>query len=672
MSDPLLMRQPSVTGRYWLVLSLLLVLLPHLSRLPIWLAAASVMVIVWRLWRDYRDWPLPGRALRIVLTLLGIGAVIVVFRTILGREAGSALLSVLICLKLLELRTLRDAMLVVFLGYFLVVADFLFDESIFTGLYMFAVVLALSASLIVLNHPAATFARTPFYLKRAGSLLFQAIPLMVVLFVLFPRINSPLWRIPELGNQARTGLSEEMRPGDITNLVESDELVFRVEFSGPIPAADQLYWRGPVLWHTDGRRWFRLSPQQLARISSNALQYESTSEPVRYAIMLEQQPGQWLFALDLPAAQPDVEGGSKVLPDFQLLSNQKLTQRVRYTMSSVTNYRTGDLQPREREYALRLPEQSNPRSRELAQNWRASIADDSALVEHALEYLRTEPFYYTRQPPALGEDSVDQFLFSTRQGFCEHYASAFVTLMRSAGIPARVVTGYQGGDFNAVGNFLEVRQNRAHAWSEVWLHNQGWVRVDPTSVIPPERVVEQQDLVRFQSTAPAAAAAGEAPLLGSALLKLQQGWNAMNYGWNVWVIGFNAERQQALLKKWGIEKLELRTLLLILFCSVAIALAIITFIILYRRPHIADPVLRHYQKFCQRLANAGVECPAHEGPHQLGARAIAALPNSAGAIREIIAIYIALRYGRADASQLATLKRHVERFRPKRLTARRS
>lgn len=664
MSDSLLKHPAPLLGRYWLVLSLLLVLLPHLSRLPVWLAAASLAVLVWRLMRDHRDWPLPGKGLRIVLTLAGIGAVVMVFRTILGHEAGTALLSVLICLKLLELRTLRDAMLTIFLGYFLVVADFLFDESIFTGLYMFAVVLMLSTSLIVLNHPTATLNRTPFYLKRAAALLLQAVPLMVLLFILFPRINSPLWRIPEHSSQARTGLAEEMRPGDITNLVESDELVFRVEFTGTIPDADQLYWRGPVLWHTDGQRWLRLSSQQQARISTNALQYQSLSKPVDYSVVLEPQQGQWLFALDLPAVQPELEGGTQVFPDFQLQSKNKLNRRVRYAMSSVTAYRTGELQPYERVYALRLPDENNPRSHELAQSWRAAIADDEALVQRALDYLRTEPFYYTRQPPALGEDPVDQFLFETRQGFCEHYASAFVTLMRAAEIPARVVTGYQGGDFNAVGNFLEIRQNRAHAWAEVWLPEQGWVRVDPTAVIPPERVIDQQDTVRFQSTTPVTAGGIDSPLLRSGLLRLQQGWNAINYSWSVWVIGFNAERQAALLKKWGIDKLELRTLLTLLFVSVAIAFAVIALIVLYRRPRTTDPVLHHYQRFCQRLIKAGLDCPAYEGPHQLGARAIALLPQHAGAIREIIGAYVTLRYGKDDALHLDTFKRLVDHFRP--------
>lgn len=665
MSDPLLQRHPSATGRYWLVLSLLLVLLPHLSRLPLWLAGASLAVIIWRLVRDYRDWPLPGKALRTILTLLGIGTVVLLFRTIIGRDPGSALLSVLICLKLLELRTLRDAMLVVFLGYFLVVADFLFDESIFTGLYMFAAVLALSTTLIVLNHPTATFARSPFYMKRAGTLLLQAVPLMVLMFILFPRINSPLWRIPEPNAQARTGLSEEMQPGDITHLAESDELVFRAQFDHTIPSADRLYWRGPVLWHTDGRRWHKLSPQEQKLITTGALRrYESLSEPIPYTIILEPQQRQWLFALDLPAMPPAIAGGSQLLSDFQLLSNRKLTERLRYTLSSATTYRTGELQPWEREYALQFSEQSNPRTLALAQQWRASIADDAALVDRALDYFRAEPFYYTRQPPPLGSDPVDQFLFSTRQGFCEHYASSFVTLMRSAGIPSRVVTGYQGADFNAVGNFLEVRQNRAHAWAEVWLAGKGWVRVDPTAVIPPERVMETQDTTRFQSTAPAATDSFDSPLLRSGLLKLQQGWYAMNYAWSVWVIGFNAESQQALLKKWGFDKLGLRALLSMLLISVGITFVIIAYMVLNRQPRNDDPVRHLYQRFLHKLKKAGIDIPLHEGPLQLQVRAIAALPGHGAAIRDIINQYVALRYGGADKSRMALLHRLISRFKP--------
>ena len=664
MSEPLHKRQPPLIARLLLVISLLLALLPHLTRLPLWLAGGSLSVIVWRLLRDYREWPLPGMAIRLLLTLLGMGSVLLVFHTIIGREPGTALLSVMICLKLLELRTVRNAITVIFLGYFLVLADFLFDASIATGLYMFTVVLFLSATLIALNHPAATLARTPHYLKRASSLLIQAAPLMVLFFLLFPRINTPLWNIPDSQAQAKTGLSDEMHLGYITDLAESDELVFRAEFSSAIPSADKLYWRGPVLWNTDGRSWFKLSAQQLARISTRALRYETESEPVHYTVMLEPQKGSWLFALDLPAQLPEIEEGSRVLPDFQLVANRKLQNRVRYTMSSVTAYRTSRLESWEQEYALRLPEQANPRTRQLGQRWRTESKDDAGIVEHALGYFRSQPFFYTRHPPALGNEPVDEFLFSTRQGFCEHYASAFVTLMRAAGIPSRVVTGYQGGELNTVGNFLEVRQNHAHAWAEVWLNHQGWVRVDPTAVIPPERVLDHDDTLRFTSTAPTAPALLDSPLMSSGLLKLQQGWNAVNYTWNVWVIGFNSERQQALLKRWGLDKLEFTALLATIFILVGITFAIIATVVLYRRPGNEDPVLRFYRRFCRRLEKAGIECLPHEGPQQLRDRAVMALPAHADAIREIIALFVSLRYGRGDASQLITLRRLVSGFRP--------
>lgn len=664
MSNSLLQRAPSTVARYWLVLSLLLVLLPHLLRLPLWLSGAVVSVIIWRLLRDYRDWPLPGKLLRLILTLLGIGAVVLVFRTILGREPGTALLTVLLSLKLLELRTLRDAMVMVFLGYFLVAADFLFDESIASGLYLFGTVLALTASLIVLNHPGAGIGRTTFYLQRAALLLLQSLPMMALLFLLFPRIESPLWRIPEKSSVGLSGLSDEMQPGDITKLVLSDELVFRVEFTSAIPAADRLYWRGPVLWQTDGQRWLKLSPQQLQRISSEALDYTPLQAPLPYTIMLEPQSKPWLFALDLPVAAPQLAGGSRLLADFQLLANQPVTKRLRYTLSSAVSYRTGALQTAERAYALQLPAEANPRSRALAQQWRGSTSDDAALVEQALAYLHNEPFFYTREPPPLGNDPVDQFLFVTRQGFCEHYAAAFVTLMRAAGIPARVVTGYQGGEFNAVGNFLEIRQNLAHAWAEVWLAGQGWVRVDPAAVIPAERVIAQQDSLRFQSTASAATTAQDLALFNSALRKLRQGWQAVNYSWSVWVIGFNAERQQALLKKWGFGKVELPTLLGALLISIGISFVMIALLFLYRQPRIDDPVLKLYQHFCRRLAKAGIDCPAHEGPQQLAARAIAALPQHAATIRSIIDRYVALRYGGSSPNQLIELKRSIRRFRP--------
>ncbi len=665
MADRYFTSPPPLIGRYWLVASLLLVLVPHLARLPPWLAAASLTVVLWRLARDRRNWPLPGVALRFLLTLVGVGAVFFVFRAIIGREPGTALLTVLMALKLLELRTLRDAMLVVFLGYFLVVVSFFFDETIFTGLYMVAAVLALSGSLIALNHPAATFARSTHYLKRALTLFMQALPLMVVLFILFPRINSPLWHLPEEAPRARTGLSDEMSPGEMSELADSDELVFRVEFPAALPRADQLYWRGPVLWNTDGRRWSRLTPSQQAQLSTEALAYTRLGSTIDYTVLLEPQTGQWLFALDLPAGLPEISGGAYILPDFQLFSHTLFTEQLRYTLRSVPAYRTGQLDEPQRRYALQLPDAVNPLSRALAEEWRAETADDSVMVTRALDYFRHEPFYYTRRPALLGFDAVDEFLFSTRQGFCEHYAAAFVTLMRAAQIPARVVTGYQGGDFNTLGNFLEVRQNRAHAWAEVWLAGQGWVRVDPTSVIPPERISESLDTTRFRSTAPVAPHYFDSPLLRSALLKMRQGWGTINYAWSTWVIGFDAARQRALLQRWGLDKPDLRQLLLIMVTALGLVLTAITLLVLYQRPRRGDAVSQTYQQFRRRLSRAGVELLAYEGPQQLRTRAIAQLPHQARAIDDIINLYVALRYGRASAaSQLIDFKRLIRRFRP--------
>lgn len=664
MADLYTTAMPPRIGRYWLVASLLLVLSPHLSRLPVWLAVAALAVVIWRLWRDTREGPLPGKMVRFLLMSLGTGAILFIFGTIIGREPGTALLTVLLALKLLELRTLRDAMLATFLGYFLVAVDFFFEESLFTGFYMFAAVLALTVSLIALNHPAAAATRTPHYLKRAGGLLLQALPLMVVLFILFPRISTPLWHMPEEGSRARLGLSEEMNPGQISELADSDELVFRVEFPATLPRADQLYWRGPVLWNTDGQRWQRLSPAEQAQLPDEAVSYAALGETLDYSVMLEPQNGQWLFALDLPAILPEVNGGAYLLGDFQLLSHQRFSERVRYGMRSVAAYRTGQLHAQEHHFALRLPDTANPQARALAERWRAQTRDDSAVVTRALNHFRNDPFYYTRQPPLLGNDAVDEFLFSTRRGFCEHYASAFVTLMRSAQIPARVVTGYQGGDFNSLGRFLEVRQNRAHAWAEVWLAGEGWVRVDPTTVIPPERVTAQLDTDRFRSTAPAASVALDSPWLRSTVLKMQQGWGAINYAWSAWVIGFDAERQKALLQRWGLAKDDIGRVLLVLLAMFGLVLALIAVALLYPRLRASDPVWQLYLRFRGKLARAGVEIFAHEGPHRLHERARQALPHQAEAIAEIITLYVALRYGRAEPAQQRTFARQIARFRP--------
>jgi transglutaminase-like putative cysteine protease len=652
---------PTLSGKLWLITALFLVLLPHLLRMPLGLSLLGVGVFGWRLAHELKGWALPRRALRWLLTLLAFGAVALLFKSVVGRDAGVALLSVMLCLKLLELRTLRDALVTLYIGYFLVLGAFLFSQSLYTGGYLLLVVLLLTAALIALNHPQSSAANTRYYLRYSGQLLLQAFPLMVVLFLLFPRLDGPLWHMPQ-GRTGKTGLSDEIRMGTISSLVESEEVAFRVEFQGTIPAADRLYWRGPVLWQTDGRLWRRLRQPPLPAIPH----FEAHSEPVSYSVTLEAGGNRRLFALDLPATLPQgLDSPALIRPDFQLLADKPLTTTQRYTISSVLNYRTTRLDDSELWAALQLPEEVNSRSLALAQGWANEGLSPEQLIARALNYFRDNDFYYSRQPPLLDRDPVDDFLFNSRRGFCEHYATSFVTLMRAAGVPARVVTGYQGGERNRLGDYLIVRQSNAHAWAEVWLDESGWRRIDPTSNIPPERVEEMVDSQRFATTDLLAGVAQNRQfnLFKKSFYQLRQMWDAVNHGWNQWVLGFDKARQERLLQALGLKEGGWGNLILLMLAALLVLVALISAIVLLQRPRQRDPVQRHYQLFCTKLAKRGVARRANEGPHDYATRAAQALPQYRESIITITRLYVALRYQQpGNGSQLAEFKRAIRKL----------
>ena len=646
-------------GRLWLLAALALVILPQLPRMPLWLSAGCVAVFGWRLLHELRGWPLPGRWLRALLAVVGLGVVLAVHRTFIGLEPGVALLTVMLCFKLLELQRLRDGMVALFMGYFMVVGSFLFDQSMLMGLYLLAAVLLLTAAMVALNHPGGSLGQSRHYLRTGGGLLLQSLPLMLLLFVLFPRLDHPLWAMPDDNSRARTGLSDSLEMGSITDLADSGAVAFRVDFDGPMPAASQLYWRGPVLWQTDGRNWNTLNLPPGPQIPALDIQ----GPALGYHISLEPHRRQWLFALDMPIQLPEGLGQPVgIRPDMQLLSRQELSQKQRYRIHSVLDYRLEADTARYREQALQLPARSNPRSRALAEGWRREGLDDTAIVQAALQLFREQPFFYTRRPPALGADPVDEFVFESRRGFCEHYAAAYVTLMRAAGVPARLVTGYQGGEFNPSGNYLIVRQSHAHAWAEVWLAGQGWLRIDPTSVIPPERIDDSADSGRFEAIGPARQLL-EGAMMTRLLWQLRNHWDALNYRWDRWVQGFDRTRQQELLERLGLHGLDWQGMILTMVGGFILLLLAVA-IMLLRQPRPKDPVLRLYQQFCRKLAALGLARQGNEGASDFARRVSAARPDLQASVQHITALYNRLRYGHADEQTLAQLRQAIRNWRP--------
>ncbi len=638
----------------WLTGALTLVVLPHAPRMPLWVIAAFLVLGLWRLAGALHGSRLPGRLTRLLLQVVLVAGVYLEYGTIMGRTAGIALLITLVGMKLLETRDQRDAYIGVLLAYFLVITNFLYSQSIPTGIYMFLVVVVTTTTLIRLVTDADQMdARAS--LRLGGGMLLQAIPLMLVLFLLFPRIPGPLWGLPEDSINAVTGLSESMSPGDISRLSQSAAVAFRVRFDGAPPPAPRLYWRGPVMWDTDGRRWEVGEPLQLP-----TPRLREGDDVVRYTVTLEPHNQPWLLLLDLPMELPP---GSDLGADLVTRRDEEVTSRIRYPAASALDSRAETAHASALARALDLPADSHPRTRALARQWADTAASPEAIVSQALTHFTTGGFAYTLQPPRLPGDPVDEFLFDSRRGFCEHYATAFTVLMRAAGLPARVVTGYQGGEPNPVDDYWIVRQRDAHAWAEVWLEEQGWVRVDPTAAVAPNRVELGMDGA-LPPPRPAIIGLGEDDVeqLYALMRQLRFGWDAANNWWNQWVLGYGQGRQQSFLARLGIDATDWRELAMGLLVMVGLALGGVAWWLIHGARGRRDGARRLYDRLCRKLARRGVECRTTEGPIHLGQRAGARLPEARGELEAIIDEYVRLRYGRGG--NLPELARRIRRFHP--------
>ncbi|MBB3046263.1 transglutaminase-like putative cysteine protease [Litorivivens lipolytica] len=645
----------------WLFAAQLAVIAPHLPILPFWTALVWGLVALWY-WKIYRgDWHFPGRAMTWGLSLIAVVGVAVEYRTALELEPQVALLVTAFILKLLELKTLRDHWLLLMLAYFLVACSFIFSTSI--G----AVVIALGQLIILLLAQQSLFrpqlAVRPM-MRQTLRVFAQSIPLMLVLFVVFPRFG-PLWSVPLPGESAKTGMSDSMAPGDVSRLSRSSELAFRASFDGPIPAQPDLYWRGLVLEHFDGRSWGR--DRIFIRPPLNAGIERGGADPVRYEVILEHGVHDWLLAI----APAEIERrGAYQDTNYQWLTRSALSGRVRYEVVSYPGAPLTQANPYNLAKNRKLPQGYNPRMRALAADWE-KLEEPAARVAAAERYFRSQPFVYTLEPPKLGTHSMDDFLFGSRRGFCEHYASSFVGLMRAAGVPARVVVGYQGGERNEAGNYLLVHQSDAHAWSEVWLEGQGWVRVDPTAWVAPDRIELGADV----------ALAGEANFLADNLVSLRRfsGFTAIaqlrllmdrvEYQWVRWIVNFDSERQWDILTRL-FDNPDNRKLALLLLIALAFPLLLSALLtISWRRGHRQAPEVRLYERCCARLERCGIVRSRGEAPGDFACRVEREMPEWADWFHGVTAVFSRASYqpigSEAFSQSLSELKR-LEREGPTR------
>jgi protein-glutamine gamma-glutamyltransferase len=623
----------------FLMLGAFLAVLPNVFHLPIWVSTVFLILYSWRLGLVLSGRWLPRDSVRWVAALACIVGVYVQYKTLLGRDSGVALLILFLGLKLMEMKAKRDLYVVIFLSFFILVTSFFYSQSIWAAIMAIVAVWALLAAMLSMHYgPNEVPVAQRF--KSIGIIMLQAAPLAIALFFLFPRIQQPLWGLPSDAHSGRTGISEKMSPGSISALSASQEVAFRVKFSHTAPEQSQMYWRGPVLGEFDGKQWQPLQKSLTPRSTPTIA--AKTSTAIDYTVTLEPHNQRWLFALEFPTGldnQSLKDVDAKLNPDAILESKDAIVNRFRYQASAHLNYKFGaDDVPLSRQNWLELPPSFNPKTLELAAQWQRETPDHDTLVKRALTLFNTERFYYTIKPPLLGRNSVDDFLFTTRSGFCEHYASAFVVLMRALDIPSRVVTGYQGAEKNPVDDYWVVKQADAHAWAEVWIDKKGWVRVDPTSAIAPERIEKGTLGARFAGLNP------EKEKKSEWLEKFKHKADAMTNSWNQWVLNYDRNSQKKLFEMIGFnfdEWLEIAGL----FAGILGILIGVAALITLRPQMPKDPIERIWKTLSDNLEARGLARGKSETSQQWLARIKSELTHNERVQFELICKrYNLLRY----------------------------
>jgi len=637
-----------------LIVASLVSMVPHLTVLPPWVVLWCLTtwgIILLRLKTGRGQ---PGKGVRLLLILGGTTAVFLSSGGGLDRFSGINLLWIMAGIKVMEIQSQRDVMVMVLLTYFLTASILFFDTGLFVGLYAPAALLVVTAVLSRVVHPSSGWRRN---LSLAAGIFFQALPLTLILFLFFPRGQGGLWGLqrPQAGI---SGFSDQLRPGSVSKVVVSRAIAFRAQFAGSLPAPGQLYWRGLTLTDFDGDLW-RIGDKDIAPAPSL-----NGSGKTEYTVTLEPHGQRWLFALDLPV---DASPGTVIKADHTLMSIRRVTRRLQYSVRSLTDYEADrtDVPP---QASLMLPNGSNPQARDLARRWRAAAKEPAEIVQTALRYFSQNEFGYTLQAPLLSRQAIDEFLFRTRKGYCGHYASAFVFLMRAANIPARVVAGYLGGDVNPFGGYLIVRQSHAHAWAEVWQQGKGWRRVDPSLAIAPQRVDRGVASALPQDERAAVEAFGPAGRFSRSWNNIHMAWDAIDNQWNKWVMGYTLVRQKTLLAGLGFDTGGRKGLLLSSLVAVGL-IGLIAGVYAARFLKTAavrdDDVRRTYRLFCSKLARVGLVRTPGQGPLDFAAVVGTARQDLKGKVATIVALYIRLRYDhRGGSEDLKRFKLAVRQFKP--------
>lgn len=663
-------------GLIWVLSSVVLALAPQSLRLPIWVSIIAAVCIAWRILIFMGKLDYPGKSMRVFVVLCIAALSISQIRSLdIGLEAATTLLALGFVFKLIEMQNKRDIYVVLCLCFVMALVSFIYSESVLTTIYFTLVIMVTIGTMVSLNRSASSYDTTSTF-QIAVRIIGQSIPLMIVLFLAFPRI-APLWSVPMQSGSATIGVSDEMSPGDISRLGRSTDLAFRVTFeNSPPPLHANLYWRGLVLDYFDGTTWRRQDTfvypdtAMRARLIANAEDsYVTSGESIQYNIILEPTRQPWLYGLHL--AEPLSAGISRGYK-YELFDDKLVTQRKSYDLQSFRKYET-DLQLPDslRNRSTELPEEGNERSKELATSLRAGVESDRDFVYTVLSLFQQQEFYYTLNPPLLGDNRIDDFLFNTREGFCEHYASAFTYMMRAAGVPARVVVGYQGAEYNRFEDYMMVYQYNAHAWTEVWLEGEGWVRFDPTSIVSPDRI----------NLGVEAALQNDPDFMGESLLSLARfrnsSWgnmlrlrmDAVEYEWNRRVVGYGQEERLELFENLFGKTSEQKILMVMLAGAFLVLLFIALVVLRVKNNKNVSATEKLYRDCCRDLEKIGLGRQQGEGPMDYYQRVVSQQPALEPHLRQITDMYIGLNYAPVNDDEsllkgrLKGLRQEMRHFR---------
>ncbi len=638
-----------LTSLPWTLAALAFSVLPHLPFLPIWATATFVFCCAWRWQIERKRWRLPPAWSRIVLAFVCFVSVYLSYDgAVSGVGPGSALLAVMAALKLLETKKRRDQFVLLFISIFLIMSSLLREQFLWSFPYLIVGVIFTMTAWLHMSESRRTSIGGS--LTSASRLAAYAAPLMIAMWIFFPRIATPFWAVPIDTSAATSGLSDRMSPGDISSLSQSDKVAFRVNFDAEIPPPHKRYWRGYILHTFNGRTWTGSEPS-IDRTAKSEVSYDGAS--VSYQVTMEPTQQHSVFALDIPE-EWDLRQ-TNMGPQHQLARVHPIDQRITYRVTSYPDSRLNvNLGSFWQERYTSLPEDSNQDTVVLATQMREAAGSDEVFINQVLQKFNTEEFYYTLEPPVLGADPVDKFLFDTQRGFCEHYASAFAVLMRAAGIPSRVVLGYQGGEINPMGRYMIVRQADAHAWNEVWLPKRGWYRIDPTAAVAPERIEEGRSSAMFDGIG--ASWGLNAP--SEFLYQLTLTWDVINTKWNEWVLAYGPDNQSQFMEWLGMEDPDWRKMMLTLVAILIALIGIISLLLVIRyRPPPKDDAARLYAKFTRVT---GVSPNVGETPSAYCKRVHETLRSHAP--NQITELYLQARYGPADNENIPRLRAAITEF----------